>query len=253
MKRINIGFYLLLVLFAAVPYSLSAQNTGEILHKMDVQAATIKDKTANVVMEMINNRTGKIKTRKAILKQKMPDKTLFRFTYPPSQAGIGTLSLPGGIVYLYMPAFGKPKKISNLANGGAFSQSDFSTEDMGPKNWAKNYTATLLSSNDTAYVLSLIPKVQNDKYSKLVVTVNKKHFFPQSVAYYNLQGNLTKEADYQYEKIGHLWSARIASMTNFRKAHTTRIINSNVKLNQGLKTGDFTVEQLVSPEKRKEK
>jgi outer membrane lipoprotein-sorting protein len=253
MKRINIGFFMLLILIAAVPATLSAQNTGEILHKMDAQAATIKDKTADVVMEMINNRTGKVKTRKAILKQKMPYKTLFRFTYPPSQAGIGTLSLPGGVFYLYMPAFGKPKKISNLANGGAFSQSDFSTEDMGPKNWAKNYTATLLSSGDTAYVLSLIPKAQSEKYSKLVVTVNKKHFFPERIVYYDLHGKIMKEADYQYEKIGNLWNARVASMTNFRKAHTTRIINSNVKLNQGLKAGDFTVEQLIPPEKRKEK
>jgi len=253
MRRININFYLLFIFITAVPYSLSAQNTGGILRKMDAQAATIKDKTADVVMEMVNNRTGKVKTRKAILKQKMPYRTLFRFTYPPSQAGIGTLSLPGGIVYLYLPAFGKPKKISNLANSGAFSQSDFSTEDMGPKNWAKNYAATLLSSNDTAYVLSLIPKVQNDKYSKLVVTVNKKHFFPERIVYYDLYGKIMKEADYQYEKIGHLWSAKVASMTNYMKAHITRVISTRVKLNQGLKDSDFTVEQLVLPAKRKNK
>ena len=126
---------------AAIPVHLLAQNPGDILRKMDEQYATIKDKEANVVMEMINNKTGKVKIRKALLKQKRPFKTLFLFTYPPSQAGIGTLSLPGGIVYLYMPAFGKPKKISNLANSGSFSQSDFSTKDMGPRNWAKNYTA----------------------------------------------------------------------------------------------------------------
>ncbi len=244
---------MLMVLAAAIPFNLSAQNTREILHKMDVQAATIKDKTADVVMEMINNRTGKIKIRKAILKQKMPYKTLFRFTYPHSQAGIGTLSLPGGIVYLYMPAFGQPKKISNLANGGAFSQSDFTTEDMGPKNWTKNYTATILSTNDTAYVLNLRPKGQNRKYLKLVVTVNKKHFFPERITYYNLRGKIMKEADYQYEKAGNLWNAKVVSMTNFSKAHTTRIISSNVKLNQGLKDSDFTVNQLVPHEKRKEK
>jgi len=239
--------------FAVFPVSLSAQNAGEILHKMDVQYATIKDKTADVVMEMINNKTGKEKTRKAILKQKMPYKILFRFTYPPSQAGIGTLSLPGNIVYLYLPAFGKPKKISNLASSGAFSQSDFSTEDMGPRNWAKNYTATILIDSDTAYVLTLIPKSQNKQYSRLVVTVNKKYFFPQRVVYYNLEGNIMKEANYQYEKVEHRWTVKVASMTNFRKAHTTRVINSNIKLNQGLKDSDFTVEQLVLPRKRKEK
>jgi len=251
MKKINYGILMLITFLMVGPSALSAQNVTAILHKMDAQYATIKDKEADVVMEMINDKTGKVKTRKAILKQKRPYKTLFRFTYPPSQAGIGTLSLPGNIVYLYMPAFGKPKKISNMANSGAFSRSDFTTEDMGPKNWAKNYSATILSTNDTAYILSLVPKSKNNKYAKLVVTVNKQHFFPQRVAYYNRKDELTKEADYQYEKTGNLWNTRVASMTNYVKEHTTRIINSNVKLNQGLTDSDFTVGKLVPSEKKK--
>ncbi len=250
MKKISIDILLLLAFIAAAPLSLLAQNAGEILQKMDAQAATIKDKEADVVMEMINNKTGKVRTRKAVLKQKMPYKTLFRFTYPPSQAGIGTLSLPGNIVYLYMPAFGRPKKISKIANSGVFSRSDFSTADMGPRNWAKNYTATILNTNDTAYVLNLIPKSQNKKYLKLIVTVNKQHFFPQKVVYYDLQGEIIKEADYQYTKIGNIWTVKTASMTNFSKAHTTRIINSHIKLNQGLKESEFTVEQLIPAEKK---
>jgi len=229
--------------------SLSAQSVPTILKKMDAQAATLKDKTAHVVMEMINNQTGKIKTRKAIILQKPPYRTLFRFTYPPSQAGIATLSLPGGVVYLYMPAFGKPKKISNLANGGAFSQSDFTTKDMGPKNWAENYTGTLLKTNDTAYILQLIPK-NNSQYSKLVVTVNKKHFFPERIVYYNPEGKIIKEADNRYVQIGKVWVAKETSMTNFQKMHTTRIINSDIRINQGLKDSAFTVEKLIPADKR---
>ncbi len=253
MKKIIINIFFLLPLMAAIPINLFAQNASEILRKMDEQYATIKDKEANVVMEMINNKTGKVKTRKAILKQKRPYKTLFRFTYPPSQAGIGTLSLPGNIVYLYMPAFGKPKKISKIANSGAFSRSDFSTADMGPKNWAANYTATILNTNDTAFVLKLIPKNKEDVYSKLMVTVNKRHYFPEKIVYYNTRGKAVKRANYQYEKTGNLWNARVASMTNLLRNHTTRIINSNVKLNQSLKDSEFTVEQLVPPAKRKNK
>ena len=253
MKKISIDILLLLAFIAVTPFHLLAQNAGEILQKMDAQAATIKDKEADVVMEMINNKTGKVRTRKAVLKQKMPYKTLFRFTYPPSQAGIGTLSLPGNIVYLYMPAFGKPKKISKIANSGAFSRSDFSTKDMGPKNWAANYTATILSINDTAYVLRLIPRNKENVYSKLIVTVNKLHYFPEKIIYYNPQGRAVKRADNQYAKIGNLWYNRVASMTNLLKNHTTRIIDSNVKLNQGLKDSEFTVEQLDPLDKRKKK
>ena len=133
MKRISIDILFLLAFITFAPFHLLSQNAGEILQKMDTQAATIKDKEADVVMEMINNKTGKVRTRKAVLKQKMPYKTLFRFTYPPSQAGIGTLSLPGNIVYLYMPAFGKPKKISKIANSGVFSRSDFLPKTCGQK------------------------------------------------------------------------------------------------------------------------
>ncbi|UBM62399.1 outer membrane lipoprotein-sorting protein [Candidatus Sulfidibacterium hydrothermale] len=232
-------------------FSASAQSlpVKTILQKMDAQAASLKDKTAKVVMEMINNQTGKVKTRKAIIKQKPPYRTLFRFTYPPSQAGIATLSLPGDVVYLYMPAFGKPKKISNIANGGAFSQSDFTTKDMGPKNWAKNYTGKLLKTNDTAYILQLIPKNKSE-YSKLIVTVNKKHFFPERIVYYNLQGKIMKEADNQYVKVGNIWVAKVSSMTNYQKMHTTRIINSDIRVNQGLKDSEFTVEKLVPADKR---
>ncbi len=251
MKKIGFRILVFALLMMTVPALLSAQSVPEILKKMDAQAASVKDKTAHVVMEMINNRTGKVKTRKAILMQKYPDKTLFRFTYPPSQAGIGTLSMPDGTVYLYMPAFGRPKKITNLANSGTFNQSDFTTEDMGPKYWAKNYTGTLLRTNDTAFVLKLIPKTPGSKYAKLIVTVNKKHFFPQRIVYYDTSGKIMKEADYIYEKTGNLWDARVSSMTNFGREHTTRIINSDVKLNQGLKDNLFTVENLIPPDKRK--
>ncbi len=251
MKRFGFRIWVFFLLLTAAPALLSAQSVPGILKKMDAQAASVKDKTAHVVMEMINNNTGKVKTRKAVLMQKYPNKTLFRFTYPPSQEGIGTLSMPDGTVYLYMPAFGKPKKITNLANSGTFNQSDFTTEDMGPKYWAKNYTGTLLRTNDTAFVLKLVPKTSGSNYSKLIVTVNKKHFFPQRIVYYDKSGKIVKEADYIYEKIGNLWDARVASMTNFGREHTTRIINSNVKLNQGLKDSLFTVENLIPPDKRK--
>ncbi len=251
MKRFDFKILVFSFLMMALPALVAAQTVPEILRKMDAQAASIKDKTAHVVMEMINNRTGKVKTRKAVLMQKYPNKTLFRFTYPPSQAGIGTLSMPDGTVYLYMPAFGKPKKITNMANSSTFNQSDFSTEDMGPKYWAKNYTGILLRTNDTTFVLKLVPKAPGSKYAKLVVTVNKKHFFPQHIVYYDTSGKIMKEADYVYEKIGNLWNARVASMTNFSREHTTRIINSDIKLNRGLKDSVFTVENLVPPDKRK--
>jgi outer membrane lipoprotein-sorting protein len=251
MNQINRLKWLWLLVFSAVPFLLPAQNAGDILKKMDLQAASIKDKTANVVMEMINNNTGNVRTRKAVIRQKFPYKTLFRFTYPRSQAGIGTLSLPGGIVYLYMPAFGRPKKISNLANSGTFSQSDFTTEDMGPKNWAKNYTASLLRTTDTTYVLKVIPKGPNSKYTQLLVTVNKQHFFPEKIVYYDLQGKILKEADYQYIRIGNLWTTRVSQMTNYRRNHSTRIINTNIKINQGLKDSEFTIDNLIPKDKDK--
>ena len=110
------SFYILIFLSAFLFSGLNciSQDADEILAKMDKLMFSAKDRQGKVKI-ILTNKAGKEKIREAEMMQKGTDKRLYRYTAPESQQGIATLSLPDGVMWLYMPAFGKPKKISLLA------------------------------------------------------------------------------------------------------------------------------------------
>ena len=102
---------LILELFAGMMHA-SCQDVNAILEKMDKIFYSPKDKQGKVAI-ILTDKAGKEKIREAEMFQKGRDKKLYRYTKPESQAGMATLSLPDDVMWLYMPAFETPKKISN--------------------------------------------------------------------------------------------------------------------------------------------
>ena len=147
-------------------------------------------------------------------------------------------------MWLYMPAFGKPKKISLLAKSQSFTGTDFSYEDMATTPYADRYTPKLLSPEQNLYVLQLTPKSEKSKYSKIIARINKEHGYPVSMEYYNRHGKKFKEATYKYQKVGKYWNAAEVVMTDLGKKHSTKILLSDIKFDQGLADDIFTVENL---------
>ena len=124
--KIIISIIGLLYLTSVSTDAAGQENANTLLSKTDHTMFGVKDKSADVKMIMINLKNGKQKVKEATLLQKGTNKKLFRYTYPKSDSGIATLSLPDNQVYLYLPLFKKPKKITNLAQSNAFNHSDFS-------------------------------------------------------------------------------------------------------------------------------
>jgi outer membrane lipoprotein-sorting protein len=220
-------------------------NAKEILAAMDKVLLAPKDKELNLEMVMTDMKTNKEKIKKAKIYQKGADKKLFIYTYPQSDKGIATLSLPDEL-YIYLPMFKKPKKITNMAEGNSMNQSDFSLEDMPSKPYEESYLPKLLESNASAWVLELKPKEEKPSYSKLVVTVNKAHHYPEKIEYYDKKGTKVKEAVYHFTKIGSYWVSDKVTMTDLKKKHRTAITMTEIKLNQGLKDSIFTLEHLTN-------
>lgn len=238
------GFFFACCMFLP---GLFAQDAGEILQKTDRVLFSFKDKQANVEM-ILENRRDKEKIREAVLMQKGTEKRLYRYTKPESQAGIATLSLPGDIMWLYMPAFGRPKKISLLAKSQAFTGTDFSHEDMSVRSYAGDYTPTLLETTGETYILELVPKSGKSSYSKLVMQVDKDHYYPHRIEYYDKRRNKEKTATYVFRKTGDYWYAREVTMTDLKKDHATTIIMTDVIFDQGIPDETFTVEKMMPEE-----
>ena len=62
--------------------------------------------------------------------------------------------------------------------------------------------------------------------------------------YYEKGDKLIKIANYNYQKQGAYWFAKEVEMTTVLKKHTTTIVLSDVKFDQGLSDAIFTIENL---------
>jgi outer membrane lipoprotein-sorting protein len=243
MKSLRFGIFILMLSFFAGIMDATSQDAKTILENMDKIIFSPKDKQGKVTI-ILTDKAGKEKIREAIMLQKGRNKKLYRYTKPESQAGIATLSLSDDVMWMYMPAFEKPKKISMLAKDQSFTGTDFSYEDMATLPYADRYTPSLLETEKDTYVLKLIPKSGNSFYSKIIVRINKVFGYPVTMEYYSGIGKKIKEASYRYERIGEYWNAAEVVMKDLVKDHSTKIVLSEVKFDQGLADGLFAVENM---------
>lgn len=223
--------------------TVRAQDASSILDQMDKVLYAPKDMKGTHKIILID-KNGKEETREADILQKGTDKRLMRFTAPASQAGISVLALPDNVMYLYLPAFGKERRISSSVKNQNFAGTDFSYDDMEAKPYADKYDPTLISSDGDAYVLQLVPKEKSD-YSKIVATINKTYYYPEKMEYYDRGNTEIKEATYTFEKVGQYWSSREIEMKDLKKDHITKMQMSDVQYDTGLTDDDFTVRKLT--------
>lgn len=246
MKTAKPSAWLVLALVFAGCLNTNAQDAAGILNKMDNILFSPKDKQANMKI-VTTSKSESQKIREAVLYQKGPEKKLYRYTQPKSQAGIATLSLPGDVMWLYMPAFEKPKKISMLAKSQAFNGTDFAWEDIPTKPYADRYKAKVLKVEGNAYILELTPLSEKSNYSKIIARIESKNYYPLKMEYFDKSGLKVKEAVYTYTKVGGYWNASEVVMTDLKKGSSTKITMSDVKFDQGLGDDIFTVEKLKMP------
>jgi outer membrane lipoprotein-sorting protein len=244
MKITGPYIFIVFVVFCFGTFNVSGQDAVELLKNMDDLMLSPKDKQGNVKI-ILTNKQGKEKIREATMKQKGSDYRLYRYTQPESQAGIATLSIPDGIMWLYMPAFKKPKKITLLAKSQAFTGTDFSYEDMEAKSYSERFIPELIATTDETYQLNLIPISEKSDYSKIILTIDKTNYYPVLMEYFKKDRKI-KEATYKYQKVGNYWNAEEVIMTDLKKNHSTKIVLTDVVFDQGLTEEDFTLESLVA-------
>ncbi|TYA53809.1 outer membrane lipoprotein-sorting protein [Formosa maritima] len=233
------------LIFNFIPFS-EAQNAETLLQNMDKLMSAPKDRVATVEMT-VTNKFEDEKVREAILKQKGTDRKMYRYTKPEKKAGIATLSLPDDIMWLYMPSFGKPIKISLLSKSQAFTGTDFSYEDMSGIPYSERYIPKLLNPDTpNTYMLELTPRTNKTTYSKIVISIDKTHYYPVKMAFFDLDKNYEKLATYKYAKKGNYWYAQEVIMEDLQKSHSTKIVMKDIKFDQGLKDEEFEVEKLIS-------
>lgn len=109
-------------------------------------------------------------------------------TSPADLKGTKVLVLSPSEMYVYLPAFGKVRRIaSHTTDQGMFGMA-FSQDDLALQQYSAQYTAT--QSGDK---LTLVPRSgQTTPYGKIELVVLKDKGLPGEIRYYGADGKLVK-------------------------------------------------------------
>lgn len=245
MKKIAFSLMGFLFFVWVWPQRAYTQNAEEILRKVDQVLYASKDEQSHLKI-ILTDKNGRQSERQAVIKQKGNTMRLFRFTAPAADAGISFLSLPKNVMYLYLPAFGRERRIASHVRNQKFAGTDFSYDDMEAKLLEVKYDPVILKQDENKIILKLIPKpgVQSE-YSKTELTLDAHYFYPVSVDYFDRTGRKIKHTDYIFKKIGNYWNAFKITMKDLRTGHQTQLVSTDVKYDQGLSDSDFSVRALT--------
>jgi outer membrane lipoprotein-sorting protein len=233
----SIAVCLLLFSISAWGQTLSA---GQILERVDQTINAAEDQYMEATLVLID-KDGDEKTRVIEMYQKGPQRRLARFTAPADQRGIAVLTLPDGLIYLYLPAYKKVKRIASHVKKNKFAGTDFSYEDMEARKYSEEFDATLLRTESEHFVLQLVPRYPDSEYSKQLMWVRKDNFVPEITEFYDQSGRLYKRlTGSRIEKIDGYWIAREQEMVDLSSDHRTRMILRDIRFDSGLSQDIFT-------------
>lgn len=233
----------LLFIAAIIPCTVKGEQltASQILEKVDRIHSAPEDQTATMKLILID-KDGNEKTRTIEMIQKGADRRVGKFLSPADQKGIGFLSLPGGIMYVYLPEYKKTRRIASHVKNTKFAGTDFTYEDMEAKKLSDEWNPQLEESKDNFYILSLTAKEgSHTDYGKQRIWVNKDTFFPEKIELYDRGNNLRKIiTSEEIRQIDGYWTAKITVMEDLKTKHKTKMILEEVAYDSGIKESVFT-------------
>ncbi len=215
-----------------VLYSTDAvtQDARQLLTKVDEIMNAPQDQELLISITIIDRR-GNQSNRELVLLQKGSDKRLVRFLSPADQKGIAFLSLPNDNLTMYMPAFGRTRRVAGHVKHTNFAGTDYTYEDMEAKKYMDKYVPSLLRDAGNVYVLELKTRdgIRSD-YSKLHMTIRKSDNYPLKIDYFDRRGNNVKR----------MTSQQIRDVSGYKIAHRT--------IMEDLRGGSKTIMEIKSAE-----
>ncbi len=242
MKEITARMIILVaVIFATLSRAEPSFTAAQILSRVDSVVNAPKDQTMNMKLLLID-KNGHEREREIIMQQKGSDRRMGKFLAPADQKGIAFLSLPGSVMYIYLPAFKKTRRIASHVKNTKFAGTDFTYEDMEASAYSEKYDAEFVEQKADSYVLRLRPKKGvESEYSMLILQVDKDNFIPTRIDHFDKAGKSCKiMTRTEAEKIDGYWFAKRSEMADLRSGQKTIMILETVRFDQDISDEIFT-------------
>ncbi|HHX8565855.1 outer membrane lipoprotein-sorting protein [Vibrio sp. RM-44-3] len=146
--------------------------------------------------------------------------------------------------WLYLPALKRVKRISSRNKSGPFMGSEFAYEDLSSfeiEKYRFNYLKDDTINGQDVFVIEQIPTDKSSGYTKQTVWLDKAHYRPLKVEFYDRKGSLLKTLSFSDYKqyLNQYWRAHTMAMTNHQTGKSTELTTSEMRFNTGLEDNDF--------------
>ena len=246
------AIFLSLLIISIIPI-WAAPNGLEIMQKV-YSRDTGDDMKANLTMEISNSR-GSTRERSITQIRSVEDgieKKLMFFTSPSDVKDTGFLSISypsdkDDDQMIYLPALKRVKRIASSSKNDSFMGSDFTYDDMGARNPAKDTHSIIkedVVNNVDCYVVQSIPVTQEGDITKTLNWIAKDGSFGLKKEFY--EGNtLVKTLTINESTlIDSIIVITDMTMKNIEKGTQTRITLDDVSFNNNFNDSLFSERQL---------
>jgi len=239
-------------MWVPVSYAATPEEQGlAIAKEMDKRDEGFRDNRATLTM-VLKNRRGDESTRKIrtlTLEVKGDgDKSLTIFDHPADIKGTAFLSYTHSRKpddqWLYLPALKRVKRISSGNKSGPFMGSEFAYEDLTSQEvdkYSYKYLRDDKLNGRATFVIERYPSYKNSGYTRQIVWVDKEHYYPVKIEFYDRKNALLKTLSFsnyrQYLK--KYWRALSMSMINHQTGKSTTLNWTDYRFATGLKNRDF--------------
>jgi outer membrane lipoprotein-sorting protein len=223
-----------------------AVDTREIVKMGDKVVNSPKDAHILSTMVLID-KNGNRNVRTSEMYQKGTQERLIKFLTPADQKGIGFLTLPNDVMYLYLPAFHKVRQIAAHVKNQNFAGTDLTYEDLSEFELGKTEKVELIRQTDDAWVIKLYPNDPKGKdYAYLYVYYRKDNYYPVKVEFFDSSGEVWKTIERKnLEQVKGHWVARQLEVRNLKTNHATISTLDKVEFDIGLSDEIFTKRYLM--------
>jgi outer membrane lipoprotein-sorting protein len=175
------------------------------------------------------------------------DKRLTEFLSPSDVKGTKVLVLSPTQMYIYLPSFGKVRRIASHTTEQGFMGMTFSQDDMLLTTYGSYYTASVASDSGGTEKLTLAAKSDSGApYAKIELTVDKSNNLPSRIEYYDDNGkNVKTETRTGYTCDGDVCSPTDFTMVDHTKGDaSTTLHRKSWKVNEDMSDDLFTKRSL---------
>jgi len=252
MKYKTLKIIVITLLLTIIPTLLFAQQTAEaIMQKvMDEQSSDTAAMDINLLLIEANGEVRERRIQTLALTEKHLTSTITVFLSPASVKNTRFLTKEradgGDDQWIFLPALGRVKRIAATEGGGSFMGSDFTYADMASTTYDTSEAKHTLIGEESvngrsSYKISSIP-YDSSNYVKTVIWVDKEHYLPLKVEFYEKDPNtITKTlvAD-EIANIGGRWITKTVTMTTLATKHSTKVDILQARYNIPIPSGYFS-------------